>query len=198
MKKISINLLTNVMLLLAGLIFLLFYHTPHILDWVARIIGALFLLPSIVFLLVISLRKSQPSRTSDYMGVLPALGGMCFGVVMLIRPALFNSVLVLLLGVFLSILGLFHIFFLMLSYKRVNAKGWYFISPFLVLAAGIVVLFVETVSLDENMVVLITGISLLLFNFTSFQEYLGEKKNRSIVTDVETEVATDKPTDIEL
>lgn len=86
----------------------------------------------------------------------------------------------------------------MLSYKRVNAKGWYFISPFLVLAAGIVVLYVETVSLDENMVVLITGISLFLFNFTSFQEYLGEKKNRSIVTDVETEVATDKPTDIEL
>lgn len=178
MKKLSINLLTNVMLLLAGLIFLLFFNTPHILDWVARIIGVLFLLPSIVFLAVISMRKPGTSRTSDYMGVLPSLGGMCFGIVMLIRPALFSSVLTMLLGVLLVLLGLFHIFFLMLSRKSVGTKGWYFLCPLIVLAAGIVILYVDVVAKDEHTVVMLTGISLLLFNFTSLQEYLGERRNK--------------------
>lgn len=178
MKKLSITLLTNLMLLMAGFIFLIFFNTPHILDWVARIMGVLFLLPSVIFLVILAMRKPENGRTGDFVGVLPSLGGICFGLVMLLRPALFNSVLIMLLGVLLCLLGLFHLFFLLLSYKSLNVKTWYLICPLIVIASGIVIMFWETIRNNESYVVLLTGISLLLFNFTSLQEYMGERKLR--------------------
>jgi hypothetical protein len=182
MKKVSINLLTNVILLLAGIILIIFHAVPDILIWGARVMGAMFLLPAVVYLIMVAVRHADARTSADYMGVLPAVGGLCFGLVMIIKAHMFDGILQLLMGVLLVALGLFHIIYLLLSKGTLNIKGWYFMCPILVALCGILSLTVPALRENVSTVVLITGICLLLFNFTSLQEYLAERRVRRFLT----------------
>lgn len=178
MKKVSINLLTNVVLLLAGIILIVFSGVPDILIWGARVMGATFLLPAVAYLIMVALRQPSTRSNTDYMGLLPAVGGLCFGLVMMIKAHLFDGILQLLLGMLLLVLGLFHIIYLMLSSKSLHVKGWYYISPVVVALCGILSLTLPSLRGSVSTVVLLTGICLLLFNFTSLQEYMAERRVR--------------------
>lgn len=182
MKKLSINLLTNVILLLAGIILIVFHAVPNVLVWGSRIIGAMFLLPAIAYLVMVAMRHADARTSVDYMGVLPAVGGLCFGIVMMIKASLFDGILQLLMGVLLIVLGLFHIIYLLLSRNSLNIKGWYFLCPIVVTLCGMLSLMVTSLRENIPMVVLMTGICLLLFNFTSLQEYLAERRVRRELT----------------
>lgn len=182
MKKVSINLLTNVILLLAGIILIIFHGVPTVLLWGCRVMGAMFMLPALIYLIMVAVRHADVRTSSDYMGVLPAVGGLCFGLVMILKAHLFDGILQLLMGVLLIVLGLFHVVYLLLSHKSLNIKGWYYICPIVVVVCGILSLAVTSLRDNVSMVVLITGISLLLFNFTSLQEYLAERRVRRALT----------------
>lgn len=184
MKKVSINLLTNVVLLLAGIILIMFHGVPNILIWGARVMGATFLLPSVVYLIMVAVRHSDARTSTDYMGVLPAVGGLCFGLVMIIKPDKFDEILQLLMGVLLVVLGLFHVVYLLLSRSSLNIKGWYHVCPLIVILCGILSLSVSSLRANVSTVMLLTGICLLLFNFTSLQEYLTERRVRRAVTNL--------------
>jgi uncharacterized membrane protein HdeD (DUF308 family) len=185
MKKVSVNLLTNVILLLAGVILMIFHNVPDILLWGCRVMGAMFLLPAIVYLIMVAVRHSDARTSVDYMGVLPAVGGLCFGLVMILKPDKFNGILQLLMAVLLIVLGLFHIIYLMLSRKSLNVKGWYYICPLVVVLCGVLSLMLPSLRENVSIVVLMTGICLLLFNFTSLQEYLAERRERNATVAVE-------------
>jgi peptidoglycan/LPS O-acetylase OafA/YrhL len=182
MKKVSINLLTNVILLLAGVILMIFHNVPDILLWGCRVMGAMFMLPAVVYLIMVAVRHTDACTGVDYMGVLPAVGGLCFGLVMILKPDKFDGILQLLMAVLLIVLGLFHVIYLMLSRKSLNIKGWYFICPIVVAICGMVSLMVPSLRENVSAVVLMTGICLLLFNFTSLQEYLAERRGRNTTT----------------
>lgn len=182
MKKVSINLLTNVILLLAGIILIIFHRVPNILEWGCRVLGAMFLLPAIAYLVMVAVRHSDARTSADYMGVLPAIGGLCFGVVMMIKAHLFDGILQLLMGVLLVVLGLFHVIYLLMSRNSLKIKSWYHICPLIVALCGILSLVLPALRTNVSIVVLITGICLLLFNFTSLQEYLAERRVRRAIT----------------
>ena len=182
MKKVSINLLTNVILLLAGIILIVFHNVPNILVWGARVMGAVFLLPAVVYLIMVAVRHADARTSTDYLGVLPAVGGLCFGLVMMIKAHLFDGILQLLMGVLLLVLGLFHVIYLLLSRDGLKIKAWYHICPFIVILSGVLSLVLPALRSNVSTVVLITGICLLLFNFTSLQEYLAERRVRRAVT----------------
>ena len=182
MKKVSINLLTNVILLLAGIILILFHGVPNILLWGCRVLGAMFLLPAVAYLIMVAVRHADVRTSADYVGVLPAMGGLCFGVVMMLKAHLFDGILQLLMGVLLIVLGLFHVIYLLLSRKTLNTKSWYHICPLIVVLCGILSLTISSLRASVSTVVLISGICLLLFNFTSLQEYLAERRVRRDVT----------------
>ncbi|MBR5725484.1 MAG: DUF308 domain-containing protein [Muribaculaceae bacterium] len=181
MKKVSINLLTNVILLLAGIILIIFHGVPGIMLWAARVMGAVFVLPAVIYLIMVAVRHADARTSTDYLGVLPAVGGLCFGLVMMIKPGKFDEILQLLMGVLLVVLGLFHIIYLLLSRGTLNIKGWYFLCPLVVTLCGILSLSVPALRESVSTVVLITGICLLLFNFTSLQEYLAERRVRRAI-----------------
>ncbi len=194
MKKVSVNLLTNVILLLAGIILIIFHNVPNVLIWGSRIMGATFLLPAIAYLVMVAVRHADARTSTDYLGVLPAVGGLCFGMVMILRPDKFDEILQLLLGVLLAALGLFHIIYLMLSRGSLNIKGWYFLSPAVVTLCGVLSLAVPSLRGNVQAVVLISGICLLLFNFTSLQEYLVERRGRrAIAQPTDNQVVEDHP-----
>ena len=178
MKKVSINLLTNVILLLAGIILIVFYNVPNILQWGCRVMGAMFVLPAAAYLIMVAVRHADARTSADYLGVLPAVGGLCFGIVMMAKPDKFDEILQLLMGILLVVLGLFHIIYLLLSRNSLHVKGWYFLCPVVVIMCGLLSLMVPSVRESVSTVVLMTGICLLLFNFTSLQEYLAERRGR--------------------
>ena len=178
MKKLSINLLVNVLLLLAGIILILFYGVPDILVWGARVIGAVFLVPAVIYLIMVAVRHADARTSADYMGVLPVVGGLCFGLLMMIKATMFDGILQLLMGMLLIVLGLFHLIYLLLSKGSLSIKGWYFLAPVLVLFCGVLPLALPALRDSVSVVVLLTGICLLLFNFTSLQEYLAERRVR--------------------
>lgn len=183
MKKVSINLLTNVLLLLVGITLIIFHDVPNFFLWVARVMGALFLLPAVVYLIMVAVRHADARSSADYMGVLPAVGGLCFGLVMLLKAAKFDDLLQLFMGMLLIVLGLFHVIYLLMSRKNLTIKGWYFFCPLLVMLCGVLSLVLPVLRQREHMptVVLITGVCLLLFNFTSLQEYLAERRVRRAI-----------------
>lgn len=189
MKKVSINLLTNVILLLAGIILIIFHGIPNVLEWGARVIGALFMLPAMAYLVMVAVRHADARTSADYMGVLPAVGGLCFGLIMMVKAHLFDGILQQLLGVLLVVLGLFHIIYLLLSRGSLNIKGWYYLCPIVVTLCGVLSLTVAPLRENVSTVVLITGICLLLFNFTSLQEYLAERRVRRALTQTAAEPA---------
>ena len=194
MKKVSINLLTNVILLLSGIILIVFHNVPNILIWGSRVMGATFMLPAIAYLVMVAVRHSDARTSTEYMGVLPAVGGLCFGMVMMIKAHLFDEILQLLMGVLLLVLGLFHIIYLILSKNSLNIKGWYHICPLIVVLCGVLSLMVPALRESVSTVVLITGICLLLFNFTSLQEYLAERRVRNAATQPAVEPAPEPVT----
>ena len=189
MKKVSINLLTNVILLLAGIILIIFHGVPGIMLWAARVMGAMFVLPAVIYLVMVAVRHADVRTSADYMGVLPAVGGMCFGLVMIIKAHLFDGILQLLMGMLLVVLGLFHVIYLLMSRDTLKIKGWYHLCPILVVLCGILSLALPALRDNVSLVVLITGICLLLFNFTSLQEYLAERRLRRALSKPATELA---------
>lgn len=190
MKKLSINLLTNVILLLAGIILIVFHGVPNILIWGSRVMGALFVLPAVIYLIMVAVRHADARTSTDYLGVLPAVGGLCFGLVMILKAHLFDGILQLLMGVLLLVLGLFHVIYLLLSRNSLKVKGWYHICPLAVILCGILSLALPALRSNVSTVVLLTGICLLLFNFTSLQEYLAERRVRRDLTKSATEPAS--------
>ncbi len=194
MRKVSINLLTNVILLLSGIILIVFHNVPNILIWGSRVMGATFMLPAIAYLVMVAVRHSDARTSTEYMGVLPAVGGLCFGLVMIVKAHLFDEILQLLMGVLLLVLGLFHIIYLILSKNSLNIKGWYHICPLIVVLCGVLSLMVPALRESVSTVVLITGICLLLFNFTSLQEYLAEHRVRNAATQPAVEPAPEPVT----
>ena len=194
MRKVSINLLTNVILLLSGIILIVFHNVPNILIWGSRVMGATFMLPAIAYLVMVAVRHSDARTSTEYMGVLPAVGGLCFGLVMMIKAHLFDEILQLLMGVLLLVLGLFHIIYLILSKNSLSIKGWYYICPLIVVLCGVLSLMVPALRESVSTVVLITGICLLLFNFTSLQEYLAERRVRNAATQPAVEPAPEPET----
>ncbi len=173
MKKISINLLTNVLLLLAGLLFILLRDTEDIIKWVACIMGVTFAVPSLIFLIVGSLRKETGGRNVVMLGVLPAVGGLLFGVVLMVKSEVFVGMLSFMLGMLLCTLGVYHIIYLLLSLKKMPVKLWHFVCPLLVLCGGGYILYNDC---TQSVVSLITGVSFVLFNVTSLQEYVMMRK----------------------
>ena len=164
------------------MVFPTFHGVPDVMLWGCRVMGAMFLLPAIIYLIMVAVRHSDARTSTDYLGVLPAVGGLCFGLVMIIKAHLFDGILQMFMGLLLIVLGLFHIIYLLLSRDSLKTKGWYHLCPLIVVLCGILSLVVPSLRENVPVVVLITGICLLLFNFTSLQEYLAERRVRRAIT----------------
>ena len=175
--------------ILVCIILIIFHGVPNILEWGCRVLGAMFMLPAIAYLVMVAVRHSDARTSADYMGVLPAVGGLCFGLVMMLKAHLFDGILQMLMGILLLALGLFHVIYLLMSRDTLKIKGWYHLCPILVVLCGILSLALPALRDNVSLVVLITGICLLLFNFTSLQEYLAERRLRRALSKPATELA---------
>ncbi len=176
MKSSYSTLLVNVCLLLAGITFLCFFKNKGVLDIVAQILGVVFIIPSLVYLCLIVFRSSEKRDNTDLTGIVPAVGGLCFGFVLLVKPELFNSVLSYVFSILLIALGMFHITYMLMSRKSMALQPWYYVFPVLITTAGILTLAVFNGEAYHQLLILLTGISLILAALTALLEGLASRK----------------------
>ena len=178
MKRVSLNLLINVVFALAGIIFLIFSSRADILHWVSRVMGVLFMLPALCYLGAVMWKRKTLTGGLPWLGVTPAVGGVCFGLIMMWKSTLFIEIIAFLIGVLLLALGLFHTFFLFLSRRDMRLKLWHFVAPLLLIVLSLCILLSGTVRDNVRYVALMAGVGLLLFTFMSMVEHFALRKAR--------------------
>lgn len=183
MKKSYPSILINICLFLAGVLFLLFFNNDNVLKIVAIILGIIFIVPSLIYLGMVVSHHNEERDATKLMGIFPAIGGLCFGVVLDLKPELFSEILSVIFSVLLIALGLFHIVFMVMSTRRLKFKFWHYIIPLLIIISGVVTLLVTKGNL--SLLILLTGISLILASFSTLIEYLAERKVQKAAKRVE-------------
>lgn len=182
MKNEKSTLITTLFVFIAGILLIILHNRVSIMESIVVILGFMFLIPSVVSLIIVLLQKrGQNNRGSSYAGMIPAIGGIVFGLFLVVRPEIFVGIMVYLFAAILILGGLYHILFLAVVSKTVKMPGWFYILPVLMIIAGIAIMFTDLRTL-ENIVVLITGIALVCFSANSLLEYIGYKTIHKRVT----------------
>ncbi len=174
MKKSYPTLLINACLLMAGILFLMFYNNENVFIIIATILGIVFMIPSLLFLGMVTFKKDKQRRGTELMGIFPAVGGLCFGVVLCLKPELFTKVLGIIFSILLIAMGTFHLIFMASTTKQLKFKPWHYIAPVLIAAAGIVTLLIA--SDNTQLLTLLTGTSFILAAFSALIEFLAERR----------------------
>ena len=174
MKKLFPSILVNICMLLAGILFIFVSGNPDVLNIVAIILGFVFIIPSLVYLCLVLFQKKEERNNTSTIGLLPAAGGLCFGVVLIVHPEIFNHALSIVFSILLIALGLFHIIYNAMSAKSVDIKPWAYIAPVLIAIAGVVTLLLS--KNNQSLLILLTGISLILSAFATATTYHAERK----------------------
>lgn len=182
-KKSSI-FLVNIFVLLAGLLLVLLYDEARLMEGIVMVMGVMFLVPSAISLI---LMLSQMSRSMSQIdgeadsvgfsngGLLPSIGGICFGLSLVLRPLLFVEILAYLFAIILIIGGLYHVVMLLITSRRISVSLWLYVLPVVVAVAGFVLILTD-VRTVEKWVNLITGIALICFSVASLTEYIADRR----------------------
>lgn len=173
-KSLFANLLVSICFLLAGIIFIAFCSSQDVYTIVETALGIVFIVPSILYVCLVMARHREQRGMTDYVGIVPAVGGLCFGVVLVLKPDLFIQALSIVFAVLLIVLGMFHLVYMAISGKRAKIVWWYYLAPLAVAVAGIVLLLKGDIRAEQATMVLVVGIAFVLTAATTVLEMLGE------------------------
>lgn len=186
------NLLTAVLVLLAGIVLVFFRNT--VVETMVMILGGMFLLAAILNL-CLQLGKTKPSegnrKGSSLVGLLTAIASGALGVWMLIEPASLVNLLVYLFAALIIIGGVYQICTLGFSYRPIRFPFGFYILPILMVVFGIVMLIMGPDKFTSSLT-LIIGICLIVYAVSMFIEIGGVTAFRRTVKQSEekTEIET--------
>ena len=152
MIKRSSGFLVNTFVFLAGLLLTLLYDEARLMESVVIVAGVMFLVPSVIAL-VLMMAQASKTAAGEYAdepragigngGVLPLLGGICFGLSLILRPLLFVEILSYIFAAVLLLGGVYHIVVLFITSRKVGVSLWLYLLPLLVAVAGFVLLITD-------------------------------------------------------
>lgn len=121
---------------------LLVMQREAILPIIVQCIGAAFILPGLIALVSYLLAKRNASEQQGNATVvlLTSVGSVVFGLWLLLSPAFFVGILMMLLGVLVSLLGLYQIFTLILARRFSSIPTAMYIMPLTLIVLGLAVL----------------------------------------------------------
>ena len=105
-------------------------------NYFVMVIGALFMIPSIISLATVVAAKGR-----GFTLPVLSLGSLLFGFWMIVSPDFFSTLLIYVLGFLLVIGGVVQLNMYMVSRALVRVSPFYYISSVLILLAGLVALF---------------------------------------------------------
>lgn len=184
MNRKSSMFLSNVFVLLGGILLVVLHDEAKLLEWIIIVMGIMFIVPSAISLVLMLSQMSKRLSTQNNVetvqgfangGLLTSIGCICFGLSLILRPQLFVEILAYLFAIILIIGGLYHVVMLIVASRRFSVSLWLYLLPVLVTVAGFV-LIITDIRTVEKWVNLITGIALICFSLSSFLEYIAERR----------------------
>lgn len=175
MKSKVTLVLTNVIMLALGVVLVAFSGDERMAEMIAMALGVLFLAPSLFSLIMLFFVNVAPddSRYNPRYNLLPVIGGLSFGVVIVLKAALFVPLLKYLFAVLLIVGGLYYVFYLAFARYRVIVPSWYYVLPCAVTVSGLVALVLPISS--QPIVFITTGISLVALALMSVLMAFAER-----------------------
>lgn len=175
-KKANLTLLVNVAVLVAGLCLVFFHNNVNVMKIIIVLLGVCIIIPSLVYMGMVLAKRREEGDMVRNIGIVPAAGGLCFGIVLLLQTEWFVHILGVIFGMLLIALGVFHTVYMLMMSKRAKVELWYYIFPVLMMVGGLLILIAFRAPERAKMVVLITGIAMILFSFTTLLEHLADRR----------------------
>lgn len=122
---------------------LLIMQREAVLPIIVQCIGAAFILPGLFALVSFLLRKNNDTVQQKWqptVTMLTSIGSIVFGLWLLLTPEFFVGTFMMLLGIMVSLLGLYQITILILARKYSAVPFIMFIMPIALLVVGLAVL----------------------------------------------------------
>lgn len=122
---------------------LLIMQREAVLPIIVQCIGAAFILPGLFALVSFLLRKNNDTAQQKWqptVTMLTSIGSIVFGLWLLLTPEFFVGTFMMLLGIMVSLLGLYQITILILARKYSAVPFIMFIMPIALLVVGLAVL----------------------------------------------------------
>lgn len=175
-KNANLTLIVNVAVLVAGLCLVFFHGNVNVMKVIVILLGICIIIPSLVYMGMVLTKRREENDTVRNIGIVPAAGGLCFGMVLMLKNEMFLKTLGIIFGLLIIALGVFHTVYMIMMSKRAKVEMWYYIFPILMMIGGLLILIAFRAPEHAKMVVLITGLSMILFSFTTLLEYLADRK----------------------
>ncbi len=191
--------LTSLFMALLGVVLIAFYDNPNMAELVAMSLGVLFLAPSLfsIIMLLFTNVPGDDSMHNPRYNLIPTIGGLSFGIMIILKAEVFVGVLKYLFALLLVLGGLYYVFYLAFSKNRVSMPKWFFFLPTVVTLVGVAALLLP---IESNQIIFLTvGVSMVALALTqvliAFTEFAVERaaKKAAEVKDVPAEVVVEQP-----
>ncbi len=167
MKNNKTYVLTYLFTLIGGVLLTIFHSRADILELIIILIGILFLLPSIFSIIggLVSFHyfRKNGGKRYNWLPLIPAVAGIIFGMILMIRPDIFKNYLIITFGILLILCGLIQLFNHFSNKGLIKISGYYLIIPSLTTLFGIFILILGPEKIG-NIVTFWTGIALICYS----------------------------------
>ena len=168
------SVLINVLILIAGILFIFMHARENVINAIVVITGVLFIASGVANLIMTFSSHRPDGSGAGIPGTLACVAAVALGLWMTFDPASLVSIIVYIFAALLILGGAFHIYMLSCGYSPLRFPGWLYIFPAILIISGIVIMVMGAASV-VNYIVLITGIAMVIFAVNSFLEYAGSQ-----------------------
>lgn len=163
------NIITCLVTLAAGILFIVFRQDTQIIDTLTMIAAVIFIVPGIANFIsgLRAARRRERGWTTTFGVMLVSVGAIALGVLMLCFPAFFSNYIAIALGALLVLCGAYQIVYVLRGVGDRKAERWLVVVPMLVVAAGIVVMALQSDGIKPALWIG-TGCVLILYSINGF------------------------------
>lgn len=187
--KGSTLIITNLIILATGILLLAVFRHPNFVNTIIIITGLLFVIPGIVNMISLTRERKKSSddpgrrsASSKIVSWITCCAALVLGATMIIIPEAYSTLFVYIFALTLAFGAIYHYFMMLKGLRSVKFPVWMYAFPTLILAAAASIFFIPVLTQTEGQstVILLTGISLILFAVASFFEiYFVSRANKS-------------------
>lgn len=169
--------------LIIGAILIIANGSDHLYQGIVITIGVLVLVTSGYMLISSFARRNRPDLTGvqhPWYLYVAGVAGLAFGIWLLCMPGFFIGAAVYTFGVMMVIVGFLQVLFIYAGKRKATMSGWWYLIPWLVIAAGFVVIFIGPAKLGK-VANIITGVALAVYGVNGLLSVgTSSVKNRRI------------------
>lgn len=176
------NVIMSVIMAAIGLLFIFLCEKPDLGKSVIYIGGCSFIIPGAYLLLslFVERKNKKPGSVLSFMTCVCGISAIALGIVMLVKPDLFQKFLVYLFGGLLILASVWQFDVMMRKNRGVLYPLWLAIAPVLLVAAGVILCVLDAFKdgRNEKYMLLVSGIGFTLFGLIGlFISYFAMRSN---------------------